>query len=235
MSKHLSLGGWRLGVAILPATKPGAQVMRAVRTIASETWSATTSPVQYAAMLAYSGHPDIIQYIDECANIHGIRTQYLWRGLTNIGIRCPQADGAFYLFPDFDRWREPLSALGIHTSAQLAVHLLETYQLATLPGSVFGSPPSQLSLRLSSSYLDMETNEQAEAVLTAYRSQIEPEQLMCEHHPNMNKALSRFQLFVENLSEIQFRMNGRMPEQESEGGALADRSKRVTSKDHRFE
>ncbi len=164
-----------------------------------------------------------------------IRTQYLWRGLTNTGIRCPQPDGAFYIFPDFERWREPLGVLGIHTSSQLAVHLLETYQLATLPGSVFGSPPSQLSLRLSSSYLDMETNEQAGAVLTAFRSQIKPEQLMCEHHPNMNKVLSRFQQFVENLSEIQYRMNGRMPEQKNEGETLADMSQRVTSKDHRFE
>lgn len=199
LSKHLSLGGWRLGVAIFPPTRGGAQVMRAVRTIASETWSATTGPVQYAALVAYSNDPDVWAYIEECTRLHAIRTQYLWRALVDMGIRCARPDGAFYLFPNFDHWREPLAARGITTSAQLAVYLLEKFQLATLPGSVFGTSPDELSLRLSSTYLDMETEEKAWKVLKAYRAVSDPEVLMREHHPAMNEAIARFRLFVQSL------------------------------------
>ncbi|RME84143.1 MAG: aminotransferase class I/II-fold pyridoxal phosphate-dependent enzyme [Caldilineae bacterium] len=210
LSKHLSLGGWRLGVAIMPGNRAGAQLLKAVRTIASETWSATTAPVQYAAKLAYGGDPDIEAYIDECARIHAIRTRYLWQGLRELGIRCPEPHGAFYLFPDFARWREPLAALGIRTDQQLAMHLLDVYRLATLPGSAFGAPPEQLTLRLSSSYLDMETYERSEAVLAAYRANPDPESFMREHHPNMNEALYRFRLFVQSLEERS--PNGKVPE-----------------------
>ncbi|MCB0085200.1 MAG: aminotransferase class I/II-fold pyridoxal phosphate-dependent enzyme, partial [Caldilineaceae bacterium] len=48
LSKHLSLGGWRLGTAILPDTDQGKALMRALRVIAGELWSSPTGPVQYA-------------------------------------------------------------------------------------------------------------------------------------------------------------------------------------------
>ncbi len=60
------------------------------------------------------------------------------------GIPCTQPDGGFYLFPSFDRWREPLAARGVHTSDDLAAYLLEHYQIATLPGTAFGVPGEEL-------------------------------------------------------------------------------------------
>jgi aspartate/methionine/tyrosine aminotransferase len=59
LSKHLSLGGWRFGVAILPPGKAGKALRDAIQTIASSIWSCVTAPVQYAAMVAYSNDPDI--------------------------------------------------------------------------------------------------------------------------------------------------------------------------------
>ena len=46
LSKHLSIGGWRLGVALLPDHEAGRRLMAAVTAIASEIWSAVASPVQ---------------------------------------------------------------------------------------------------------------------------------------------------------------------------------------------
>ncbi|MCB0064571.1 MAG: aminotransferase class I/II-fold pyridoxal phosphate-dependent enzyme [Caldilineaceae bacterium] len=74
LSKHLSLGGWRLGTAILPDTDAGKSLLRALRVIAGELWSSPTGPVQYAAITAYQDEDDIDAYIDECAAIHAIRT-----------------------------------------------------------------------------------------------------------------------------------------------------------------
>ena len=87
----------------------------------------------------------------------------------------------------------------MHTSDELAAYLLEKYQLATLPGSAFGTPESELALRLSSSYLDLETDEQAHALLRAYRANPDPARLMREHHPNLHRAVERFGDFIDSL------------------------------------
>jgi len=201
LSKHLSLGGWRLGMAVLPPTPAGEALMRALRIIASELWSSPTGPVQYAAMTAYNEDDEIDAYIDECAQIHAIRTQYLWQQLTDLGVPCARPDGGFYVFPTFNKWREPLAKLGISSSPALANYLLETYQLSSLPGTAFGVDEGDLSLRLASSYLDMETDEQAQALLDTYRSNADPVALMADHHPNTLAAVQRLQRFIERLGK----------------------------------
>ncbi|MEZ4677864.1 MAG: aminotransferase class I/II-fold pyridoxal phosphate-dependent enzyme [Caldilineaceae bacterium] len=199
LSKHLSLGGWRLGTAILPDTDEGKTLMRALRVIAGELWSSPTGPVQYAGIIAYNDEDDIDAYIDECAQIHAIRTQYLWQQLVDAGVFCAQPDGGFYCFPTFNQWQEPLAKLGITTSPQLANYLLDTYQISSLPGTAFGVDERELSLRLASSYLDMETDAKAEAILAAYRANPDPAALMAEHHPNTREAVRRLRQFVEEL------------------------------------
>jgi len=52
LSKHLSLGGWRFGVAILPPGRAGKAIAQAMQNIASSIWSCVTAPVQYAALVA---------------------------------------------------------------------------------------------------------------------------------------------------------------------------------------
>jgi aspartate aminotransferase len=200
VSKHLSLGGWRLGMAIVPATPDGAILINALRRIAGEVWSSPSAPIQYALMTAFSDDPEINGYIAECAEIHAIRTQYLYRGVHELGIRCAQPEGGFYLFPNFNAWRAPLAQLGVITSIDLANYLLEEYQLATLPGTALGTPPTELSLRLATSYLDMETGEKAAAILAAYRRDRDADRLITEHHPQMQAALGRLQAFMASLS-----------------------------------
>ena len=199
LSKHLSLGGWRLGTAILPDTEAGKSLLRALRVIAGELWSSPTGPVQYAAITAYQDEDDIDAYIDECAAIHAIRTQYLWQQLADSGVPCAQPDGGFYVFPTFNRWRSALAKLGIATSPQLANHLLDRYQISSLPGTAFGVNGEELSLRLASSYLDMETDEKAQSLLDAYRANPDPVALMAEHHPHALEAVRRLQAFVAEL------------------------------------
>lgn len=199
VSKHLSLGGWRLGTAILPDSEEGRTLMRALRIIASELWSSPTGPVQYAAVVAYSDEDDIDAYIDECAAIHAIRTQYLWQKLSDAGVPCAQPDGGFYVFPTFNRWRSSLAKLGITTSPELARYLLETYQISSLPGTAFGVDAYELSLRFASSYLDMETDDKAQRLLDLYRANPDPTKLMAEHHPNTQEAVHRLCTFVQGL------------------------------------
>ena len=199
LSKHLGLGGWRLGVGLLPDTPEGATLMKALRVIASEIWSSPTSSVQYAAIAAYADDPEITDYIDQCNRLHGIRTRHLWSWLTEMGIPCTEPEGGFYTLANFDRWKEPLAAKGITTSDELTAYLLEKHQIVTLSGTVFGIPANELSLRLATSYVDMENDEAAIAVFDAFQSGLTTEVLIEKHHPMLNEAIRNFGDFVKSL------------------------------------
>lgn len=202
LSKHLSIGGWRLGVALLPNTDFGHTLMKEMVLFASETWSAVSAPIQYAAMSAYSLAPTMERYIADCRSIHGIRTRYFRRALSEMGIICSRAEGAFYIAANFDRFADKLCELEINTSAQLAAHLLEKYRIASLPGSDFGIPQETLTLRLSTSYLDMETSEDAQRIFDLYKKGIATEVFMSEdNHPVTQQALSAFRGFAGSVSQ----------------------------------
>lgn len=198
LSKHLSLGGWRLGKVVVPQEQPA--LLPALRTIASEIWSTPTAPVQYTAVTAYSYDPDIEAYIAECSQIHAARTRHIWEMFDELGMTCPQPQGGFYLIPNFDRWREPLARRGVHNSEELAHYLLEKYHIATLPGTAFGVSANELSLRIATSYVDMETDEAAANILAAWRQTPDKEVFIAQHQPQMTRALAQFRQFVSDLS-----------------------------------
>jgi aspartate/methionine/tyrosine aminotransferase len=198
LSKHLSLGGWRFGVAILPSERGGRALTHAIENIASNIWTCVTAPVQYAAQVAYAGDPDVDGYVDLCTRMHSIRTLFLYEALKRLKIPCAEPAGAFYVFPSFERWREPLAARGVHNDEDLALHLLDRYEIATLPGSAFHSA-QDLTLRLSSSYIDAATDERAEALPAAFRQDPDPERFIRDHHPRLQQVAERFGEFIADL------------------------------------
>ncbi len=198
LSKSLPLGGWRLGTAILPRENGGKALAHAISNIASNIWTSVTAPVQYAALVAYSGDPEIEEYIDLCARMHACRTRYLYRSIARLGVPCVEPAGAFYVFPCFEKWREPLAARGVRTDEDLALHLLESYEIATLPGSAFHSA-QDLCLRVSSSYIDAADDERAANLLTAFKQDPNPERFIRDHHPRLQKVAERFGEFIADL------------------------------------
>lgn len=144
LSKHLSLGGWRVGAGTVPKSIPG--LFDALTGIASETWSCAAAPVQIASIDGYDGHEDIETFIADSTQIHRTVTRYVADQLTALGAPAFQPQGGFYVWPDFETARVT-AAIG--TSDQLSTVLIERYGLVTLPGSAFGEHPSKLNLRLS--------------------------------------------------------------------------------------
>lgn len=200
LSKHLSIGGWRLGVGLMPDTEQGSEILSKLCVIASEIWSGVSAPVQYAALEAYSLDPDIEKYVEECRSIHGVRTRYFNQALREMGVRCTRAEGGFYITANFDDFAAGMSKLGIHNSAHLAAHLLDNYSIATLPGKDFGIPEKTHSLRLSTSYLDIETEFDAGRLLSLYRSGVGVKTFMSEqHHPNTHAAIEAFSRFINTI------------------------------------
>ena len=196
-SKHLSLGGWRLGTAVFPDSSVGKMTLATLKTIASEVWSSPTSAIQHAAVQAYVENDEISRYIKTCTELHEIKTRLLANKFSYMRVECTHPEGGFYFIANFDLWREPLRKIGISTSAQLANHLLNQYEIATLPGSVFGIPEQELSLRIASSYIDMETEEKAQKLMTTFVSN--GRGLNRDDLASSFQAIERMMSFVDSL------------------------------------
>ncbi|WP_280561787.1 aminotransferase class I/II-fold pyridoxal phosphate-dependent enzyme [Chromohalobacter sp. 48-RD10] len=153
LSKWCGAGGWRLGVLNLPETL-GDELLTRLLGIASETWSSVSSPVQAAAITAYSVTPALEAYLDAQRRWLRVIGQWCAQRLEAAGVRTHAPDGGFYLFPDFSAYREVLRVRGITTSAELTATLLEEAGIALLPGSAFGCEPTQLTARLA--YVDFD-------------------------------------------------------------------------------
>jgi len=194
LSKHLSLGGYRLGVALIPkALRP---VYDAVVRVASETWSCVSSPIQLASLLAFKNKPQVENYIQTCTQIHALVSQYVKDALLTIGVYYPDPQGAFYLYPDFEPFGEKLKTRGIETSDQLAMDLMKETQIASLPGTCFGDDPGNLRLRLAT--CDFEGQAALDFILDY--PECSSETLVSACCPNIKLACERFASYLINAS-----------------------------------
>lgn len=156
LSKWCGAGGWRLGVMHVPAAL-GEELFQRLLGVASETWSSVASPIQQAAITAYTPGPELDAYLQRQRAVLAEVGGWCAARLNAAGVRTHAPDGGFYLFPDFAEHRQHLAARGITTSLELTRRLLDEAGVALLPGSAFGCPAEQLTVRLA--YVDFDGGE----------------------------------------------------------------------------
>jgi aspartate/methionine/tyrosine aminotransferase len=123
-SKAFAMTGWRLGAVIAPNVVAERMMM-----LLQTTSSCVPAFVQRAGIAAIEGDQIPIRFM---MNEYKSRRDLLVSGLNNIpGITCHSPGGAFYAFPN-------ISKFGL-TSEEFADAMLESADVALLPGSNFGS------------------------------------------------------------------------------------------------
>lgn len=152
LSKWCGAGGWRLGTFTFPRSLQW--LLDAIAVVASETYTSTSAPIQYAAVSAFQGGMEIEKYLSQSRRILRTLGRHIAHELKKAGLHVSPPKGAFYLFPDFGPVKEHLAVRGITTSEQLCDRLLEDTGVATLPGSAFGRPPEELTARIA--YVDFD-------------------------------------------------------------------------------
>jgi aspartate aminotransferase len=168
LSKSLALGGWRIGAVRLPDGARGDALRRELLGVASEIWSSPSGPIQHAAAYAFAEPPELVERVARSRRLHATVAGAVAGRFAAAGalVRPPQA--AFYVYPDFAPLRATLTErYGIATGAGLSGLLLEKYGVGVLAGSEFGEPADALRLRVATSLLYGETDEQRGAALTA--------------------------------------------------------------------
>jgi aspartate aminotransferase len=147
LSKWCGAGGWRLGTFTFPSSLRW--LLDAMAVVASETFTSTSAPIQYAAVRAFQGGDEIEDYLWRSRYILKKLGEKISCQLNDAGIFTYNPEGGFYLFPDFDKFREKLFSRGILSSTQLAEKLLEETGVAMLPGASFGRPEAELTARIA--------------------------------------------------------------------------------------
>jgi aspartate aminotransferase len=152
LSKWCGAGGWRLGAFTFPSSLRW--LLDAMAVVASETFTATSAPIQYAAVRAFKGGIRIENYLWSCRYILKNLAKAIVAKLKKVGLAVSEPDGAFYVFPDFTPLNERLLEKGINTSYDLCAKLLDETGVAILPGISFGRPESELTARVA--YIDFD-------------------------------------------------------------------------------
>ena len=129
VSKSYAMTGWRIGYCGGPT-----DVIGAMKKVQSQSTSNPSSISQAATIAALNGSKDEIYTMVEQ---YKIRHDYLCSALNAIeGFKTSPGTGAFYLFPDV---KNVIEKKGFSDDVELSEYLIESANVAVVPGSAFGS------------------------------------------------------------------------------------------------
>ena len=138
LSKWCGAGGWRLGYFLVPDML--IEIKNMINVLASETFSAVSAPIQYAAIKAYEN--DHSNYIKKSRNILCAVGNYVYENLKSNKVLINKPQGGFYLMPEFLNKR-------FNSSSEMCDNILRDTGVALLPGSDFGFDKTKMLVRLS--------------------------------------------------------------------------------------
>jgi len=165
--------------------------------IASETYTATSAPIQHAAIAAFNGGEDLDEYLKQSRRVLKVVGEYLHRRLTDMGAVVQKPEGAFYLFPDFSNFREALARRDIKTSQALCQSLLENTGVAILPASDFGFVPDHLAARLA--FVDFDGAEALALAGKEYGEQELSDDFVKQACPRLVTAMDKMEQWLTGL------------------------------------
>jgi aspartate aminotransferase len=185
LSKWCGAGGWRLGTMLFPPDLRW--LVDAMASVASETYTTTSAPIQHAAVTAYTDHAALADYLDGSRRILRALGGWLSSRLRGAGARCATPQGGFYVVADFGPLRGQLERRGIHSDAALCERLLEDTGVAMLPGSDFGLSPAALAARIA--YVDFDGGRALAAARQRPADQALDESFLTEHCSRVVRAI----------------------------------------------
>jgi aspartate aminotransferase len=116
------------------------EIKNMINVLASETFSAVSAPIQYAAIKAYE--QDHSNYINKSKNILGAIGNYVYENLRSNKVLINKPQGGFYLMPEFLNKK-------FNSSSEMCDSILNDTGVALLPGSDFGFEQTKMLARLS--------------------------------------------------------------------------------------
>ena len=136
VSKSHCMTGWRIGYAVGPEI-----LIKAMIKIQGQSTSNASSISQYAALAGISGSND---FLKPCLKAFDERRRFVVSKLNNIqGISCLLPKGAFYAYPNVSGLvgKKTNEGIILKNDTDIVEWLLETAEVAAVPGVAFGLEP----------------------------------------------------------------------------------------------
>ena len=183
LSKWCGAGGWRLGFFAVP--KKYTNFLETLKSLASESYSTVNTPVQYAAVEAYSGDYD--DYRKNVIKILSSIGNYVYNKLRSNKILINPPQGAFYLMPEFVNKK-------YKNSSKLCEAILKETGVTMLPASDFGFSPKKMMTRLS--YTDFDGSKFLDI---ANHKKTISDDLIEMYAPNVVEGVKKLSIWGKNL------------------------------------
>jgi len=130
VSKAYAMTGWRIGYAGGPKA-----IIAAMKKIQSQSTSNPSSISQAASVAALSGDQTCVR---EMTKAFRERHDYVVAALNGVpGFKCLPSAGTFYAFPNVS---DAIRSKGLKDDLALSELLLNSGEIAVVPGSAFGAP-----------------------------------------------------------------------------------------------
>ena len=134
LSKTYAMTGWRIGYAV-----GDMDIIKAMSKLQGQATSCANSIGQKAAIAALTGDQEPVEFM---RNKYKGRRDLMVELLRKIpDISCSVPGGSFYVFPDFSHYLNKFANGHIlHDSFALCDYILDSAEVATVPGDGFGAP-----------------------------------------------------------------------------------------------
>jgi len=196
ISKWAGAGGWRCGAFSFPPSMRW--LLNAMSSVASETYTSVSAPIQNAAISAYSEveHQEMQTYLRNSCRILDLVSEAVYTQFKEIpGCRVHKPEGGFYVMPDFtdcERVKE------FDTSEKLAESLLLNANVAALGGSHFGTEPGSMIMRFA--FVDFDGKKALEGIemLPINATDLEKNAFVEQYAPRIVEGMKELRAFFEN-------------------------------------
>jgi len=199
ISKWAGAGGWRCGAFSFPPSMRW--LLRAMSSVASETYTSVSAPIQHASICAYTQNEQVEReemekYLLKSCKILELISDEVYNQLTAIpGCRVHRPVGGFYIMPDFTGCEK---AKQFDTSMELAESVMMNTGVAALPGGHFGGEPWEKIMRFA--FVDFDGEKALEAVenLPSNASDIEKSIFVEQIAPRIVDGMRELRRFFED-------------------------------------
>ena len=183
LSKWCGAGGWRVGFFAVPDKL--SELLKNIKTLASESYSTVNSPAQFAAVEAYEGN--YTEYKNKTTNILRSIGNYVYSHLKSNKVLINPPQGAFYLMPEFPNKR-------FKTSTELCETILDETGVAMLPASDFGFSSKKMLTRLC--YIDFDGKKFLNSNING---KLLEDKIIEKYAPNVVEGIKKLSNWAKNL------------------------------------
>lgn len=149
LSKSHAAGGYRLGYVIFP--QHTYELRQQFKKILATEYTATSTPIQYAAIAGFQESREMEEYLEITRKIHQIMGEYTYQTLNKIeGVRTTKPESTFYLLANFNAYSDYFLANKISNSQKFSESLIQhPYHTALVGGDSLVLERTDFSARIA--------------------------------------------------------------------------------------